>query len=89
MNTYIVTFEVSATQLEGIKAKIKSSFSYYCPINISTIAVRTEKTAKEVRELITPFFPAGSRIFVIRSGTEAAWLNSYGQTNSDWLKKYL
>jgi hypothetical protein len=29
------------------------------------------------------------RIFVIKSGLEAAWQNVYGEKNTNWLKEHL
>jgi hypothetical protein len=48
----------------------------------------TEKTAVQLRDYLSQD-NSGARIFVVRSGTEAAWINTYGDKNSEWLKKYL
>jgi len=89
MTTYIVTFEVNdLTRRNLVKAKLKE-FGNYCPIHDNAWAIRTEKKAKEVRDFITPVMTNADRIFVIRTGTEAAWRNAYGTQHSEWLKKHL
>lgn len=89
MTTYIVTFEVKdITRKNRVKEKLKE-FGYYCPIHDNAWAIRTEKKATEVRDTITPLMTSEDRIFVIRTGTEAAWRNAYGTEHSEWLKKHL
>jgi ribosomal protein L17 len=89
MTTYIVTFEINdATRKSRVKAKLKE-FIKYCPIHDNAWAVSTEKKAKEIRDIISPLITGADRIFVIRTGIEAAWQNAYATSNSDWLKKYL
>lgn len=89
MATYIVTFEVDdPTRRKKIEEKLKE-FSAYCPIHEYAWAIKTDKKASEIRDAITPVMISGDRIFVIRSGTEAAWRNAYGTKHSEWLKKHL
>jgi len=89
MTTYIVTFEVKdQARYTKVKEKLKE-FGNYCPINDNAWAIRTEKKATEVRDFITLVMTSEDRIFVIRTGTEAAWRNAYGKEYSEWLKKYL
>lgn len=89
MPAYIVTFEVNdLTRLASVKEKLKA-WGGYCPIHNNAWAISTEKTAIEIREFLTPVLDSSDRIFVIRSGTEAAWRNSYGNQYNEWLKKYL
>lgn len=88
MACYIVTFDPIGVGAESaIKEKLKS-YGFFCPITQHSWAVVAELTAVQVRDQLMAVSPS-SRIFVIRSGTEAAWLNSFGQTNNEWLKKYL
>jgi hypothetical protein len=89
MPAFIITFEVNdAARLSSLKEKAKS-LGGYCPIHNNAVAISTEKTAVEIREYLTPLLTPSDRIFVIRSGTEAAWRNSYGTEHNEWLKKYL
>jgi hypothetical protein len=89
MPAYIVSFELKddsrrESLLNGLK-----SYGGYCPINENCWAISTTKSAVQIRDHLTGLLGSGDRIFVIRSGTEAAWRKSYGQKNDDWLKEYL
>ncbi|MGD0909595.1 MAG: hypothetical protein ABSA96_18590 [Candidatus Acidiferrales bacterium] len=88
MACYIVTFEaIGANADQTIRDRLKT-LSGYCPINAHSWAVLTDKTAIELRDFLSVDLPA-SRIFVVRSGTLAAWTNAYGEKNNEWLKKNL
>lgn len=89
MTTYIVTFEVKDVARRNIVKEKLKEFGNYCPIHDNGWAIRTEKKASEVRDIITSVMTKEDRIFVIRTGTEAAWRNAYGTEHSEWLKKYL
>lgn len=90
MNTYIVTFEVNdSVRLNKIKKYLREKSNGICPIHSNATAIRSEKKASEIRDEIIQMTTAEDRIFVIRSGTEAAWKNSYGKDNNEWLKKHL
>ncbi|MCF6129074.1 hypothetical protein L1S35_05265 [Flavobacterium sp. AS60] len=89
MTTYIVTFEINdPTRRAQVKEKLKE-FNLYCPIHDNAWAIKSDKKATEVRDFISPLLTAADRIFVIRTGTVAAWKNTYATENSDWLKKHL
>jgi len=83
MSTYIVSFDIDdAVRKAAFKEKLKS-YATYCPINNHCWAIVTDKKAIEMALLAT------DRMFVIRSGTEAAWVNPFAEANTEWLKKYL
>lgn len=89
MTCYIVSFEVKQ---EATRLKVRDilrGFRGYCPINKTCWAILTDDKASNVRDAITEVLESGDRVFVIRSGTEAAWRNSYGEKNNTWLKKNL
>ena len=89
MTIYIVSFEVgSADRITKVRSQLKS-YGRYCPINAACWAIGTDKSAVQVRDELLPLLDAADRLFVIRSGTEAAWYNSYGEKNDEWLKKNL
>lgn len=89
MTTYIVTFEINdLARRKRVKERLRT-FRYYCPIHKNAWAIRTEKKASELRNFIVPILVASDRLFIIRTGTEAAWRNGYGLGHSEWLKKYL
>jgi hypothetical protein len=88
MACYVVTFEpVGTGATAAISEKLKA-INYYCPINEYSWAVVTNMTAAQLRDYLMAAAPT-SRIFVVRSGTEAAWVNSYGAKFNDWLKANL
>jgi hypothetical protein len=90
MPTYIITYEINdKSRLDKFETELKANFSSYCPIHNNAWAVVTEKPAKEIRDKLSTYITGSDRIFVIRSGTEAAWRNSYGEKHNEWLKKYL
>ena len=90
MTAYIVTHEIKDTKrLEAVVAHLRS-YGFYCPIHQNAYAVVVNKTALQItNELNSLISPTIDRLFVIRSGTEAAWIHMYGEKHVDWLKKYL
>lgn len=89
MACYIVIFELKNTErLPAIKEALKS-FSGYCPLTEHAWAITTDKKATEVRDQLARSTDPGDQLFVLRSGTEGAWRNSYGEKHNEWLKKNL
>lgn len=88
MTTYIVTFDVDDEKSIKKIEQALTNFGFYCPIHSNAWAICSNKSAIEVRDEVGLVIESG-RIFVIRSGTEAAWYNSYGEKNDEWLKKNL
>lgn len=89
MSTYIISFDIiDATKKAAFKEKMKS-YGTYCPINANCWAIVTDKKATEIRDFLKTGLVNPDRIFVIRSGTEAAWTNAFADANSEWLKKRL
>ncbi len=86
MNAYLICFEINRQEtkrsfIEGIK-----SYGFYCPICETSWAIKTEKNAAAIRDHLGSLLDPTDRVFVLRSGTEAAWKNSYGTKHDDWLK---
>ncbi len=88
MSTYIVTFEVASNYETAFQEAMKS-YGFYCPINSTCWAIKTEQTAVQVHDKLKAVVGASDMVFVIRSGTAAAWTNSYGPKNDEWLKEHL
>jgi hypothetical protein len=85
--TYIVSFQPAPLKgVDRIIGRLKS-LGGYCPINRYCWAVATHMNAAQLRDYIGA--APGERIFVVRSGTEAAWANTFGPKNSEWLKANL
>ena len=89
MTTYIVTFEVDDDLKKNqIKEKLKQ-YSGYCPIHDNCWAVISDQSTVQIRDFLNKDLSASDRIFVIRSGVDAAWTNPYSIKNSEWLKERL
>lgn len=89
MTCYVVTFETnSAASKTKIEERLKA-YGYYCPIHDTCWAIKTPDKAMQVLEAVRSVAAQGERIFVIRSGTEAAWANGYGEKHTEWLKENL
>ena len=71
---------------EALFEAIKS-YNGWAHITQSTWAVVTEGKAKDIRDHLSEFLPKGSRLFVVKSGVEAAWRNVF--CRNEWLKKNL
>jgi hypothetical protein len=89
MSTYIVSFEINDVSVRTKFEEKLKSYGVYCPINEFCWAIVTSKKATEIRDFLKPYLEVTDRIFVVRSGTESAWVNTYGEANNDWLKKHL
>lgn len=89
MTCYVVTFEVSAATRGKITEQLKLFGGGYCPVHANCWAITTEMTAAQVRDQLMSVMTATDRVFVVRSGTEAAWRGTYGENNSTWLKNNL
>ena len=89
MTTYIVTFEVNNADRENALVERLQQYDRYCPIHGNCWAVVSDKTAAEIRDFLDETLDVSDRIFVIRSGVAAAWRNTYGEKNTEWLKERL
>jgi hypothetical protein len=87
MACYIVAFEPVGLAATTIRQRLQTLDSY-CPIHSYCWAVLTTMNAVQLRDFLSEGIPT-SKIFVVRSGTEAAWINAYGEKNNEWLKKNL
>ena len=85
--TYIITYDMSGEgDYEELYEAIKE-YGTWAHINDSTWAIVTEDKAKEIRDYLIDYLTDGSSLFVIKSGTEAAWRNI--TCSNKWLKKNL
>ncbi|OGT60233.1 MAG: hypothetical protein A3E01_15460 [Gammaproteobacteria bacterium RIFCSPHIGHO2_12_FULL_63_22] len=89
MSCYLIIFEVKTlakrNELRGLMKKLGG----YCPITRTSWAITTDQRAKEIRDYLKVATAPGDRLFVVRSGTEAAWKNAISTKHSDWLKANL
>ena len=89
MNCYIVTFQTDSEASRSRVVEVLQTYSSYCPIHSYCWAIKTEEKALQVCDKIKKLLASTERAFVVRSGTEAAWLNSYGEKHDNWLKENL
>ena len=88
MTTYIVTFDIAdATRKNNLEAKLRQ-FDSYCPIHGSCWAVTSDKDPADIYKVLTEALAAPDRIFIVRSGTKAAWY-TLGDENDKWLHERL
>lgn len=90
MACYIVAIETSKEETrKNINNKLRN-YDGFCPITKYCWAITTkDKKAKDIRDDVSKVSDSNDRIFVIKSGTEAAWKNSYSEKHTAWLKKNL
>ena len=88
MACYLVSYDLREPQrdYEKLYAAIKS-YGTWAHINESLWAVVTTKSALEVRDHLLQYLNADDRLFVVKSGVEAAWRNTICKT--EWLKDHL
>jgi hypothetical protein len=89
MSTYVICFEIATPATKASVVDAIVAYGFYCPISETVWAVKTDKTAVSIRDSLGTLIGASDRLFVIRSGTEAAWKNSFGPKHDAWLKEHL
>lgn len=90
MKCYIVTFDVADVAVQQkVRERLKTTYGQWCPVHAHCWAIMSDQKAVQIRDHLTELLGPQDRLFVVRSGVEAAWRNSYGSRNNKWLKKYL
>lgn len=84
---YIINYDLRKQKdYESLYAAIRS-YGTYVRILKSCWAIVTTKSAKEVRDHLGQYMDSDDGLFVVKSGTEAAWRNV--ECSNDWLKTNL
>ena len=88
MACYIISYDLLAPgrNYEQLYSALKT-YSKWAKINESVWAIVTEKKAVDIRAHLAQFLDANDRLFVIKSGVEAAWRHS--KCKNEWLKENL
>jgi len=89
MPCYIISYDLDlrgTRNYESLYEGIKS-YGTWAHITQSTWAIVTDAPAEAVRDNLLSFIDGNDRLFVVKSGTAAAWRNVI--CNNEWLKKYL
>ncbi len=87
MKCYIITYDLRNNRDYASLHKAIKQYSKWAKITESTWAVVTAKTAKEIRDDLKSVMDSDDRVFVIKSGVEASWINSI--CKNDWLQENL
>ncbi len=84
---YIIIYELFPQRnVDDFHIAIKS-YGTWAKINSNTWAVVTSNSAIEVRDNLKRYLTPSDRIFVVKSGIEAAWINA--ECSNEWLKNNL
>ena len=88
MNTYIITYDLMAPgkDYNNLYTAIKSCGAW-AKVVYSTWAIKTDLSAVQVRDYLIQHMDANDRLFVIKSGREAAWRGTI--CNGEWLQNNL
>lgn len=87
MACYIVSYDLVNQRDYGELIAAIKGYGTWAHIHESLWAVVSEKTATQIRAELWQYMDADDRLFVVRSGTAAAWRNVL--CNNAWLKKHL
>jgi len=86
--TYIVIFEIAQKVNQEKVIEYLKTFNGWARITDNSFAVRTTNLkAKDIRDAIINFKGENDRLFIIKSGLEAAWSNARGR--NQWFKDNL
>lgn len=87
MKCYIITYDlIMGGNYTSLHNAIKA-YGTWAKITESTWAIVTSQSAKQVRDNLLSYLDGNDRIFVIKSGGEAAWMRV--RSSNDWLEKNL
>ena len=87
MKCYIITYDLRNSRDYASLHKAIKRHSKWAKVTESTWAVLTEKSATEIRDNLSKVMDSDDRLFIIKSGVEAAWRNSICE--NEWLKENL
>jgi len=85
--TYIVIYQFGDNPDKNGLLKYLESFNGWAKITDNSWAISSELKAKDIRDELVKYKGEGGRIFVIKSGLEAAWSNARGR--NQWFKDNL
>ena len=88
MTAYIVCYDLQkpGKNYEVLYTKIKS-YGIWARVTESNWVIVTSKSAVELRDDLLSVMDNNDRLFVVKSGREAAWHNS--RCKNEWLKARL
>ncbi len=88
MTCYIISYDLlkPGRNYDALYEAIRS-YSRWARVNESVWAVVTNSNAVQIRDHLLQYLDQNDRVFVIKSGVEAAWRNSI--CKNEWLKENL
>jgi hypothetical protein len=88
MQCYIVSLDLldPLSNHDALYAQL-STYSHFAKLNGSTWALVTDQSALQIREQLSQHLAANDRLFIVKSGVEAAWRNP--ECENEWLKENL
>lgn len=88
MTCYLVSYDLHkpGRDYEALYDALKA-YGTWARINESFWAIVTEQSAVQVRDNLTKHLDANDSLFVVKSGSEAAWRNV--RCKNEWLKEHL
>ena len=88
MPSYIITYDLLSPgqKYDELHEQIKS-YGTWARVTESNWIVVTDKSAVQIRDHLLSCIDSGDRLFVVKSGTEAAWHNT--RCKNEWLRKHL
>ena len=87
MTCYVISYDLRKDRDYESLYKTLKSYSRWARITESTWAVVTNESAVQVRDRLNQVTDSDDRLFVLKSGVEAAWRNS--RCKSSWLQENL
>lgn len=87
MACYIISYDLTESNDYNNVYEALRSYKIWARITESTWAIVTNDTAVQVRDRLMAEVTNKDRIFVVRSGKSAAWINP--RCKNEWLKKHL
>lgn len=91
MASFIITYDLSkpGTDYEGLYTAIKEISGYWSSrLKSVWVVARTDLSASDIRDALTPHIDSNDKIFVARLSGEAAW-RGIPEDGSKWLKDNL
>jgi len=87
MPCYIISYDLRNNRNYESLYKAIKDYGTWARITESTWAIVTDEPAKEIREYLLEHMDDDDRLFIVKSGIEAAWQNV--RCRNQWLKKHL
>lgn len=87
MKCYLISYNLKSERDYTSLYEAIKSYGVWAHILKSTWAIVTDQSAKEIREYLKNFIDQDDKIFVIKSGGEAAWKDVL--CTNEWLKNNL